>query len=987
MKTPVTRNILTTARRVGLYACIGYLVFALGIRPPAASAGSGSINAGGTINVTANLRFPASMATLATVRDRFTTASRLLWDATEGQLRIGTVTINCTETNEDLADFWLFANPLRSNSPLAGLTTAGAHVTQDFSNIGEVFAHEFGHLGFGLHDEYTDSQTNCGAAGWCIEETPAAHSEVNQCLMQQIPGRSWSEFCVNGNHEGLRADNPGCLVNPPAANGAPCAAGCENWNTTTLRYENSWQEQTHHESCWATLVRSFPFLTAPALAPVEAAPAGFVDPAFVVNCNSIDTITLVLDRSGSMQWNVNRDNGEVCANGRDDDGDGNTDEMDDCSQARMDYVKASARSFLQLLGTGAFRAGIVSFNETPSPDQPFQDVNTNIGTLNGAIDGLAAGGNTGIGDALTFAKTQLDADPASAGSKAVLLITDGANTAGSDPVTAAAAFPPAGIRIYTISTGDASNYAVLDSISSNTRGTRLDTRDGTALVTTLVELWARYTNGGVVLPQIPYAINSRSKRQRHIVQEPGAPPVALAAQDIPQIQQFSFPVEQGTAQFSAALAGNLNDMRGFGVGARLISPSGTVFDSSTSGPTVRIARDPFFTMVTIFGPESGTWRLEVSGAPGAAPVQTGKLIVVSDNPKTDLFIDVDRKVITNPADSVKLSLFPFYVTGLRNPTWNVRLKRPDGSQVPIAPVASPAKPENYYSSITGFPNRGIYEVQAVMSTNSGTTNDPGEVRSSMAPPNTVPIPPLQRQARTFMFVNSGDWFCPQSNNDCDEDGISNDQEGTSTDTDSDTIPDRIDHDSDNDEVPDGVEGTADPDGDGSPNFRDPDSDNDGIPDTKDPVGGQTSWNKFWFVARVGSAHPFSLLNRNNDANITLQFLAGYDLTDRWSILGMGGFHQFTAEPTSLTKNPYWISGSANLRYTTPEYSGRRFFFQGGPGYYWGKPGVVPSAWGANVGVGVEVPIRQRLGLEFGLDYHWLNVRGQRFGTATLGLRF
>ena len=91
-------------------------------------------------------------------------------------------------------------------------------------------------------------------------------------------------------------------------------------------------------------------------------------------------------------------------------------------------------------------------------------------------------------------------------------------------------------------------------------------------------------------------------------------------------------------------------------------------------------------MVTIFGPESGTWRLEVEATPGAPPVQTGKLIVVSDNPRTDLFLDVDKQVITNLTDTVKLSLFPFYVTGLRNPTWNASLIRPDGTQLLIVPV-------------------------------------------------------------------------------------------------------------------------------------------------------------------------------------------------------------------------------------------------------------------------------------------------------------
>ena len=185
-----------------------------------------------------------------------------------------------------------------------------------------------------------------------------------------------------------------------------------------------------------------------------------------------------------------------------------------------------------------------------------------------------------------------------------------------------------------------------------------------------------------------------------------------------------------------------------------------------------------------------------------------------------------------------------------------------------------------------------------------TTNDPGESRPGTAPPNTVAVPLLQRQARTFIFVNSGDWPCPPGSGDCDNDGIINDVEGTSTDTDSDEIPDRIDHDSDNDEIPDGVEGTGDPDGDSIPNFRDKDSDGDTVPDTQDPSQPPPQRSKpFWFVTRVGAALPLGSLNSNHDANVSLQGLAGYDLNNRFSVLAMGGFHQFTAEPTSSRVTP------------------------------------------------------------------------------------
>src|SRR5688572_23032875 len=151
-----------------------------------ANAGSGTIDfTTDTINLTFNLRFPPTPAQIDTLRARITTMSHTLWDATEGQLRIGTVTISCTAANLDIADYWLFGERIRSNSPI-GLNAGvlGAHVNQFFGNGGRVFAHEFGHFGFSLGDEYGGDETNCGpkSKGPCIE--PGTATDQNQCLMQ-----------------------------------------------------------------------------------------------------------------------------------------------------------------------------------------------------------------------------------------------------------------------------------------------------------------------------------------------------------------------------------------------------------------------------------------------------------------------------------------------------------------------------------------------------------------------------------------------------------------------------------------------------------------------------------------------------------------------------------------------------------------------------------------------------------------------------------
>jgi hypothetical protein len=890
------------------------------VAPRNAAAASGVVNPDGTIQLTVNFRFPVTPDAKTSLQDRMRAASRLLWDATEGQMRIGRVTMACGSVGEDLADFWIFAQPVRSNSPLDALGTRGAHINESFADVGEVYAHEFGHLGFGLGDEYTESQSDCSGVGWCIEETPLAVTERSQCLMQQTPGFSWSEFCTAGNHDTLRGNNAACHVNPPDADGAPCAARCERWNTGTLRYETCGQTP----SCWEALVAKFAFLAAPAGLPVEAPPAGFADPVFVDNCQGADTVLLVLDRSGSMAWNVNDDFGEVCGNGADDDGDGSTDETDDCAQARMEFVKAAARSFLALSGAGTFRAGIVSFNEgqtnevRPTLGSDFVDVGANLAALQARVDGLAPGGSTAIGDALAFGKTLFDADAAPAASKAALIITDGQNTAGSAPASAVPPYQAAGIRIYSISTGGASDDATLSDVSTATRGTRLDTRDGTALVPALVELWAGYTNAGILVPQTPYGVDAQSGVE---VLATHGPADARRASHLPRRNGLAFTVEPGPQQFTAVLAGNLRLMGGFGVRARFVSPAGPTFDTEVTAPGLRVVRDRYFVLASIQSPDPGVWQLEVSTAPGAAPVQTGKLILFSENPRTDLFVDADRFVVTDPSDVVHVSLLPSYLTGLRDVQWEVTLTRPDAVTLPVpVEVRSGMRPFQYVATLSGFPYSGAYTLTATVRSTTSTTNDPGEGRPGWAPPNSVPVPVLTRTARLQIYRVGGRPF-----------------------------------------------------GDPPPHRG----------DFGKPPG--SAGRPLRLLFRVGSAHPLGSLDDSADANVALRLGTASDLSSVLSLHLTAGLSQFTAETSSALPHPRFIDVSLNARLATPAPSGLRPYIQAGPGYYWAKSGAgYASSAGGNLGLGAELPLGGTFRLELGVDLHLLGSDSARFLTATLG---
>ena len=97
---------------------------------PQTRGGSGVVNSDGTIDITLSLRFPPTADDLTDIRQQCLDASHVLWDASEGQLRFGTITISCGAVNEDLADMWFFPQSGRAGTGFycsgASLATPGA---------------------------------------------------------------------------------------------------------------------------------------------------------------------------------------------------------------------------------------------------------------------------------------------------------------------------------------------------------------------------------------------------------------------------------------------------------------------------------------------------------------------------------------------------------------------------------------------------------------------------------------------------------------------------------------------------------------------------------------------------------------------------------------------------------------------------------------------------------------------------------------------
>jgi RHS repeat-associated protein len=140
-------------------------------------------------------------------------------------------------------------------------------------------------------------------------------------------------------------------------------------------------------------------------------------------------VVLVLDRSGSM------------------------------SGAPIEDAKTAAKGFISGLNLNIDKVGLVSFSDSASLDYAL----TNNGTaVRSAIDSLYASGGTAIGEGIATAQAALTG----AGRKVMVVLSDGENNAGRDPVAAAASAKAAGIYIISIALG-AANQSVMSAIASS----------------------------------------------------------------------------------------------------------------------------------------------------------------------------------------------------------------------------------------------------------------------------------------------------------------------------------------------------------------------------------------------------------------------------------------------------------------------------------------------------------------------------------------
>jgi Ca-activated chloride channel family protein len=159
----------------------------------------------------------------------------------------------------------------------------------------------------------------------------------------------------------------------------------------------------------------------------------------------------------------------------------------DIPPSRLEAAEAAAASFINSQASSA-QVGIVAFS---SFAEVVQSPTTDRGLLLDALHSLTTGRRTGIGsgilasiDAITqvdpaVARSQTDTNPGVAPAPVpkgdyapdiIVLLTDGANNTGPDPLSAAQQAADRGVRVYTIGFGTASGGALSPTCASQFLG-------------------------------------------------------------------------------------------------------------------------------------------------------------------------------------------------------------------------------------------------------------------------------------------------------------------------------------------------------------------------------------------------------------------------------------------------------------------------------------------------------------------------------------
>lgn len=518
---------------------------------PVAQAGSGRF-VDGKFDIFVTIHGSPTFGEMLEIKQRFTQASELLWDATDGQARFGEITFFTNDEALEFADINLTIGSGMANAGGADLGVFGESIdlftsvdTGQEEDAIQTIVHEFAHYAFDVRDEY-DGPGPGGAE--CVQLPATA------CLMDDYKATydDATEFCYAGNH-----DFDG----------------------------NTGQTAVHHMSCWELIQAEYPFMN-PIGAPHDAPPEEeFVEPTYTTFSDPLLRVVFVLDESGSM----NGGSGVV--------GGG----------SRIADLNNFAKQFIDLMGTDDVELGIVTYDSDADTAFP-------VALLDGALTVTNAknavpstgGGQTNIGGGLALGRDLLTDGPAP-GPLVMILMTDGFHNfppgdPDAEPIGVLPSIVSEGIHVHTVGLGDSTNETLLSDIAQVTGGIFWKANNGIEFEPIFASIASLLRAGSILdAPQTHFLPNGFVHTS---VKTSGTQSVAPVLHPV-----F---VEKGNrqAEFHLGWAANSAQLE-----LGLVTPGGVAIQPAAvrAGlvPNVRLKEGPRYRSLIVTGAEKGLWNFAV----------------------------------------------------------------------------------------------------------------------------------------------------------------------------------------------------------------------------------------------------------------------------------------------------------------------------------------------------------------------------------------
>jgi Mg-chelatase subunit ChlD len=394
----------------------------------------------------------------------FNAGSQLLFDATEKQIQLGTVTFTTCRQLKEKADIWVLNDTSGARAHLNGLGVDGRHVTisqTHKSTSGRArgqfgLVHEMGHYLFGILDEYKGYIGNVKGMDpkhYCV----TSNSSVC-CIMDGgttiTTNNLRTEFCTTG------------FGATKHFKGARNAAGKAIKNN---------QEYFQGKSCWKRIKDSgVGGLKEPATQPASTT-AGHVAVTYKIN-NGPLAVTLVIDRSGSMRG------------------------------SRMSLAILGS-----ILGVGLMKDGsslsVVSFSSRATVDLGMGTLNTgHRNAATSAISRLRASGSTAIGSGLLVGQGQLDRVDGC--SELIILLSDGFSNSGPSPLSVVPGLKAKKTTVYSIGVGTGVDSRTMTLIATGTGGRYFGATSASQLPSIFQRIFGEVQGGGTANEQIQENLGS-----------------------------------------------------------------------------------------------------------------------------------------------------------------------------------------------------------------------------------------------------------------------------------------------------------------------------------------------------------------------------------------------------------------------------------------------------------------------------------------------